>query len=256
MSWLKINGQKLTAIADAIRGKTGGTEKLGLDGMADGVDAVFTKGKQAQYDAFWDAFQENGTRIKYEFGFAGHAWNDETFKPKYDIILGTGYTGQNLFWSSEISNLAETLEKQGVRLDTTNCGHAQSMFQNTITTRIPELNFSHAHEYNSGNGLYLTFINSAVKTIDKLIVTDKLKYNSTFNGCSNLENITFEGVIGNSLSFANSSKLTNASVQSIIDCLKDLTGATSQTLTLHATVKGKLTEEQRASIAGKNWSVA
>jgi hypothetical protein len=104
--------------------------------------------------------------------------------------------------------------------------------------------------------LHSTFLNSHVKTIDKLIVTDKLKYNSTFNGCSNLENIVFEGTIGNSISFANSPLLTTESVQSIIDCLKDLTGATAQTLTLHADVKANLTEEQLATITGKNWSVA
>jgi hypothetical protein len=129
------------------------------------------------------------------------------------------------------------------------------MFKDTTTTRLPELNFSHAHDYDSGNGLYMTFMNATVKTIDKLVVSDKLKYNSTFNGCSNLENITFEGVIGNSLSFANSSKLTNASVQSIIDCLKDLTGATAQTLTFHATVGAKLTDAQKATITAKNWTL-
>lgn len=53
-----------------------------------------------------------------------------------------------------------------------------------------------------------------------------------------------------------SAVLSDESIQSIIDGLADLTGGTAQTLTLHATVKAKLTEEQLATITSKNWSVA
>lgn len=222
------------------------------EGKAEGIE----QGKQAEYDAFWDAYQENGTRRKYEYAFSAQGWTDKTFKPKYNLILGIGYTGTNMFWGCTVPNLAEALEKQGVRLDTTLSGCVNSMFQSIVTERLPELNFSHVPDYSTSNGLLNTFMSASVKTIDKIIVVEKLKYNSTFNGCSNLEDITFEGVIGNNIAFAQSSKLTNASVQSIIDHLKDLTGATAQTLTLHATVKANLTEEQLATITGKNWSVA
>jgi hypothetical protein len=131
------------------------------------------------------------------------------------------------------------------------------MFQSTATERIPELNCSNASAHSSGNGLYYTFALSKVKTIDKLIVPENLKYVGTFNGCSNLENITFEGVIGNNISFADSSKLTNASVQSIIDCLKDLTGQTTQTLAVHQEVRNKMTPEQVDTIVNvKKWTLA
>ena len=70
-----------------------------------------------------------------------------------------------------------------------------------------------------------------------------------------MENITFEGVIGSTISFASCSKLTDASVQSIIDHLKDLTGQTAQTLTFHATVGGNLAEGQKAAIAARNWTL-
>ena len=55
--------------------------------------------------------------------------------------------------------------------------------------------------------------------------------------------------------FEQSAKLTAESVQSIIDGLADLTGSTAQTLTLHATVGGKLTDEQKATITAKNWTL-
>ena len=57
------------------------------------------------------------------------------------------------------------------------------------------------------------------------------------------------------ITFRQSAKLTTESVQSIIDGLVDLTGSTAQTLTLHATVGGKLTDEQKATITAKNWTL-
>ena len=44
-------------------------------------------------------------------------------------------------------------------------------------------------------------------------------------------------------------------MQSIIDGLKDLTGAESQTLTFHSAVGNKLTDTQKATITAKNWTL-
>ena len=57
------------------------------------------------------------------------------------------------------------------------------------------------------------------------------------------------------ITFRQSAKLTTESVQSIIDGLADLTGSSAQTLTLHATVGAKLTDEQKATITAKNWAL-
>lgn len=83
------------------------------------------------------------------------------------------------------------------------------------------------------------------------------KMNNTFQSCSKLEEIRFTPLtIAFQTSFANSPLLSDASIQSIIDGLADLTGATAQTLTLNSTVKAKLTEEQIANITNKNWTLA
>jgi hypothetical protein len=63
-----------------------------------------------------------------------------------------------------------------------------------------------------------------------LIVTEGLKYSSTFKGCANLKNIVFEGVIGEDINFQWSTKLTEASIRSIITHLSDT--ASGKTLTL------------------------
>ena len=81
--------------------------------------------------------------------------------------------------------------------------------------------------------------------------------NTAFNKCNTLKEIRFvNDSIKATLNIGYSSLLSNASIQSIIDGLADLTGTTSQTLTLHADVKAKLTETQISTITSKNWTLA
>ncbi len=77
-----------------------------------------------------------------------------------------------------------------------------------------------------------------------------------FANCVALEDVRFvSGCLEKNISFSSSSLLSDLSIQSIIDGLADLTGDTAQTLTLHSTVGGKLTDEQKATITAKNWTL-
>ena len=231
------------------------------DGWYEGVANGIEQGKQAEYDAFWDAYQPSrGAPVSLNYAFAGGFWNDETFKPKYDIVFVIGSSGYATFWGLNVKNVAETLEKQGVRLDTTLCGYASAMFQNVITERLPELNFTHAMDYNV-NGLQYTFIGSSVETIDKLIVVENLKYSDTFNSCANLKNIVFEGVIGQAINFQWSTLLSHDSIVSVINALS--TTASGQTATFSKTAVnnaftgGSDGSEWQALIATKpNWTIS
>lgn len=81
--------------------------------------------------------------------------------------------------------------------------------------------------------------------------------NGMFIGCISLIDVRFvPNTIPKTISFSKSGKLSDESIQSIIGGLADLTGQTSQTLTFHADVKAKLTEEQIATITSKNWTLA
>ena len=76
-----------------------------------------------------------------------------------------------------------------------------------------------------------------------------------FDNCNSLEEMRFEpNTLSLSISLPNSSKLTNESIQSIIDGLATVT--TAQTLTLRADVKARLTQTQLDTITGKNWNLA
>ena len=76
-----------------------------------------------------------------------------------------------------------------------------------------------------------------------------------FAGCAALENITIEGVIQSGIGFSGSPKLTNESVQSIIDHLADLTGQASKKITFHANTKAAMSQAQKDTIAAKNWEL-
>lgn len=292
MALFKIDGQKLTAIADAIRAYTGSEATmtpdemavrvesvhaagytLGLDqglrdgqalgrqeGYADGKTAGIEEGKQEEYDRFWDAYQRNGRPTFLGSMFAGPGWTSKTFYPKYNIV-SDAYGCASMFYMFDYIgrnrgnpplNLEERLNELGITIDLSRSFSPSNMFQQANISVVPALDFSTF----TGMG-YVFYGADRVVTIRKLKVNENASWSNAFTSATALENIAFEGTIGKSISFADSPKLTNASVQSIIDCLKDLTGATTQTLTVHQDVRNKMTPDQVDTIVNvKNWTLA
>jgi hypothetical protein len=79
------------------------------------------------------------------------------------------------------------------------------------------------------------------------------KNTNMFYNCYNLEEVTFApNTLSLSMLLNTSSKLTAESVQSIIDGLATVT--TAQTLTLNKAIA--LTDEQKATINAKGWTLA
>lgn len=246
---------KLAQMPAAIRELASNNFQLGKTaGITEGIE----QGKQAEYDAFWDAYQRKGRPTFLGSMFAGAGWRSETFYPKYNIV-SDGYGCASMFYMFDYEgrtsgkpplNLEERLNELGITIDLTRSFSPATMFQQANISVVPELDFSTF----TGMG-YIFYGADRVVTIRKLKVNENASWSNAFTSATALENITFEGVIGKSISFADSPKLTTASVQSIIDHLKDLTGATAQTLTFHATVGGKLTDAQKAAITAKNWTL-
>lgn len=195
-----------------------------LDTYASKVDSI-SAGGDSFYDTFWDTFQNygQGGTVNYQYAFANSKWKDNIYNPKYTIKPLVHSTGAiYIFYQN-----------------------------NAITDTKVDIDVSQCTECN-----YMFAYCSALVTIRKIISGETTKLYNAFAGCSALVNVTFEGIINTELSFKSSSKLSSSSVQSIIDCLADLTGGTVQTLTLHATVKANLTQDQLATITGKNWTLA
>ena len=214
-----------------------------MGGYADG----FTAGEKAQYDAFWDAYQENGNKTIYSIyqgGFAGPYWTDETFQPKYPI---TTTDAAMMFRATRITDLT----KPGVLLDFSGCKAFNYAFAYSggYLRTLPQLDLSNATNLTS------TF-DGFEGTALSLIVSETTEFaGNTFNNVINLTDFAVTGTIGKALSLKSCKSLSNASVQNIIDKLKDMTGQTTQTLTLNATVGKQVTDAQKAVITAKNWTL-
>lgn len=167
----------------------------------------------------------NGSK-SFLYAFAGGGWSSgsstrkKTYLATEDMVFNCTVNSQNMYSYSYVTDTVATINLA------TAAGNAKGTFENA--TRLV--------------------------TIRKLIVSEETPA-LRFTGCTKLANITFEGVIANSTSFS-PCPLTNATVQNIIECLKDLTGQTTQTLTLKADVGTAVTDAQKAAIAAKNWTLS
>ena len=186
-------------------------------------------GKEAEYDAFWDACQVNGTRTNYRTGFGWASWKDETFKPKYDIKPKNAY---GVFTGTYIADIWGYLEKAGVKLDTseaTDMSYVCSEIK--YCPRIGELDFRKA---TASTGAF--YYSNAIETIDKIIVNENNVYSSWFTGCTKLKNIKFEGVIGNNINISPATLLSRASIESIVNHLSDTVSGKTLTLSKAAVI--------------------
>jgi len=267
--------EKMTAIADTIRAYTDGTEQLGLDQMAQQVQTVYlsgvydaayrsgcddgyAQGGQAQQDAFWDAYQQNGTRTDYTTAFGGKGWTNETFQPKHNI---TPTNAVYMFRATEISgDLVELLADLGITLDFSNCTNAMELFSNARNiTRIGVLDLSKCTRADNA------FAYCGVKTIDKLILSADTVFYSFPGSATELENITVEGTLAMSgFNARYCTKLSKASIVSIINTLSTETSGLSVTLSKTAVdnafgdgVTGSESEEWTALIDTRNnWTIS
>ncbi len=220
------------------------------------------KGRQKQYDEFWDRYQDYGKRTQYYAAFCcvGYdAWDFDNFKPKYDI---KSINAQYMFWNFGSTknvplNLKQHLSDIGIEMDFSQCKGMYQVFIGSRFTHIPYLNCSQSQE------IYQTFQNSPyLETIDGIYLTKSAVFVDPFKDCSKLANITFEGEIGNSIDFHWSPLLTVESLRSILTTLsKSSSTANGKTLTLNTASKAVIEADsecstQLASAVAAGWTVA
>lgn len=181
-------------------------------------DEGYADGKQAQYDEFWDGYQQDGKRYHYNNAFFGHGWTAKTYKPKYPITV-----------------------KYGI-----------AMFQQSpITDTIQPITFQ------SGATVYDVFLSCTnLVTIQLITVTSDITFRGWFSNCGKLTNITFtqDSQIGNNIDFSESPLLSKESINNIISVLINTT--TTKTLSLGTTNLAKLTDEEKAVATEKGWTLA
>lgn len=162
------------------------------------INATYHKsyGMQTEYDRFWDTYQDEGNRTDYTNAFSGIGWVNEIFKPKYPIDSPLKYN--QLFRFAFITHI-------NYDLNLTKMTNANLVFDSC--TKLVK--------------------------IQKIITNENVTYTQWFGWCIALETIAFDGIIGKSIDFQYSTKLTKASILNILNALSPT--ITGQTLTLSKT---------------------
>lgn len=185
-------------------------------GKADGITEGVAQGRQAEYDEFWDTFQNRGGSFTKQGAFAGRSWTDARFKPKYPITFSgnLNYT----FAFSGIENIKKCIEDSPVAIAFGAITNNLALFAYSRIISLPALDFSKASTISQ------TFEGaSRLTNIDKIIVSANVGYSGAFNECGVLTHIIVEGTIGKSGFDIRWSPLDKESLTSIVNALSTTT---------------------------------
>ena len=184
------------------------------------------------------------------------AFQNNTFPAGTNLVLNV----PNLSLSVNEGNLNYTFRNttglESITLKCTTRGvamHAHGAF-----SRCSNLRFLDLSEFNTTFGVSTDVFYSctSLEEIRGEIENTTTNWTLWFTSCVKLREVRFKAnSIKGAFNIEQSPLLSAESVQSIVDGLADMTGGTSYKLTLHAEVKAKLTEEQLATIAAKNWTM-
>lgn len=192
-------------------------------GFADGKAEGIEEGKQAEYDRFWDVYQQNGERVSYGSAFQGQGWTADTFKPKYPV---RPISSENIFYNSTFAgDMRDYCE-----LDLKKMREGRNLFYGSA---IQHLGVIDLQSTSGGGGAYATasnMFNNAknLETIEKIIFYKDCKYSiaGMFNLCPKLREVQFEGELlpfqGTKSGNLDMSSCTLLSKNSIISCINVL----------------------------------
>ncbi len=241
--------EKMIALADEIRAKTGKEEAMSLDAMAENIQEVYDSGAKSEYDAFWDKYQQNGKRENYNYAFNGSGWNDTTFKPKYDIVfVSAGNIMTGVFNECLITNLSDILKTQNISIDCSKYigSNPVNLFYRCLyLEQVPLINVPTTANY--GAHFYGC---AKLHTIEGMVLSNNgtQSFGDTmFYNCISLKNITITGKIGNDFDI-HWSPLTKDSILSIFTALSDT--AIEKTVSFSLSAVNKAFETAEGAVDG------
>lgn len=226
-------------------GKTEGRAEGKAEGLKEGYDngyqdglvssEAYEKGKQAEYNAFWNMIQDHGNRTDYGQAFRNWRSSTEYLRPKYKVVPTASTSAMNTFYNCE--GLKKVEAEYFDFSKKARGGYQGSGWYHTFTT-CGELEEIEDIGIMPDTDLTNTFAHCPnLKKIAMIRVDANTVISSgIFEGCKSLESVTFDGEIGYGMNLKWSTKLNLASMQNIVACLAELAeGVSGKTLTLSET---------------------
>ncbi len=194
-----------------------GAENGYADGYTTGYSEGYSSGIQAEYDKFWDAYQNNGTLTNYYQLFMQSGWDDTTFNPKYPITCsGTQ--------SYHVTNASQIFY---------NCYITEINIPITVT----------------GLPMTQTFYNcTKLEKIADLTLNGVTGFSQCFSYCSALEDINVHGSIDVNFSLAAATALSRDSIVNVFEALSN--DADGQTATFNKKAVDKAFETSEGANDG------
>lgn len=235
------------SIAEKLTTITENTPKVYNQGYADGKNSV------VRLEKFIKSMQIYNLN---EFGTKELEFNFEKANQFRDMFLIQTAGKDNMYYEKNTTVEHLTVSTNALVIDLHRMFYCDNFSIDETMKRIT-LNFDLDPNYDVNmNNVFWNMRGLEVVDGTPLNVSGSTSFNSTFWSCFSLKEIRFvENSIKASIGFPQSNLLSDLSIQSIIDGLADLTGGTAKTLTLHATVGAKLTDEQKATVTAKNWTL-
>ena len=214
------------------------------------LQAKYDEGKQAEYDRFWDGVQQNGNRTVYTYAFRN--WHNAEINPKYPIVCDGA--GTQMFDGCMELLFPPKVTPQNGYFDT-----IYAMFTNC--RKMKAVNWDISVVTSTSSAMFNTFhMCQELVTIKSLTfdVAESVSITANFFGyCHKLENVQFGGTLrNNGLNMQYSTKLSKASIESLINVLSTTTSGKSVTLSKTA-VNNAFTDAEWATLANtrSNWTI-
>ena len=225
-----------------VTGKGGDTDTAYKEGFADG----FKQGEQSAFD-----FGKYASVIRFPninvFGQSSLVLNLDSATTLEELVKSNSAEAMNTTVEHLTINAPDTVTSMSYMAKQ----YAQGFTLKRLTLNVDTRNVTNF------TGVFMN--NRGLEVIDGLPINASSATSGglhhMFNYCWGLKDVRFvEGTIRSKISFWGV-VLSDESLQSVINGLKDLTGETTLTIELGATNGNSLTDEQKAAITAKNWTL-
>lgn len=230
-----------------------------LTQIAENEQRVYDAGKQAEYDRFWDEYQNYGERIAYNRGYTGQGFNFNNFYPKYNITVQGSAIQMFYGWSTKSShegNLEQRLVDCKVTLDTSQATDMSQAFAYGRMSHLPLISLKNCTATTSTSNIF-AYCYQYLKSV-KIEVSKDTKFSNMFVSTNGIEHLSVIGTIAqNGFDIHWSTNLSKASITSIINALSGATNGLTITLSQTAVNNAFTTQEWEVLISPYiNWNIS